>query len=183
LTVDSPQGKIAIGNVRISFQRIALGESNGHSLGFLPFNLVREYRDRVPRGWKRGSLFLPIPLGEALWLGFAESGPPTVRVQVGFGEVNAVNGEPWECAPDDASRNYFLCPGRLCLDGVYDPEGRPLRQFALESQIYKPLHIVVHQIERATVYCVSPQLFRSITGREPPRPPETGDVYDGSPLP
>ena len=183
MTVDCPQGKIAIGNVRVSFQRMALGEWNGPTLGLLSLNSVQEFRNSVPRGWERGSLFLPIPLGEALWLGFSESIPPAMRVQVGFGEVNAINGEPWERAPDDASRNYFLCPGRLWLDGVYDSDGRPLRQFALESQAYKPLHIDVHQIGRATVYCISPNLFRSITGREPPPPPKAEDVYDGSLLP
>ncbi|MGD0498192.1 MAG: hypothetical protein ABSC23_07125 [Bryobacteraceae bacterium] len=182
MKLDPQQGIIAIGRLRASLQRVALG--GGPSLGALCFHRVREYRGRVPGEWAPDALFAPVAEGEAVWLGFAESRPPAVRVQVGFAGLNAANGEPWGRSPDESAGNFLLCPGRAWLDGVYRGEGEPVLQFAPGAKEYETLRIELDCPRQAvTIYCASPGLYRRVTGRDPPAPPGEGDVYDGSPLP
>jgi hypothetical protein len=65
---------------------------------------------------------------EACWLNFSSPGGYPFLLKVAAGKVNAVNGKPWDNAPDFEDQDYVEVPGQPWLDGFCVEKG-VVRQF------------------------------------------------------
>jgi hypothetical protein len=146
-------GRIAAAGIEISLQR----SRNRKSLGLAPFDPVSAYASSVPQQWRaKDSLFVHLLPDEDLWIGL--SGDDRVFVEF--------NGATLEPRP----------PNRWI-------EGTAEHPIHLAGESYREMTIHIGPDETLTVYLVSPELYRKITGRAPRRPTPDTDTYGGYLLP
>ena len=100
-----------------SFQRTLRIPDDGREyplppgLGRFPLLRVADYAERLPAGWGRDDLFVPMYRREALWLGFDGAAWKPNAVKVGIGGVNAVSGGAWDEELYAEPQAYLVCPG------------------------------------------------------------------------
>ncbi|AYV84531.1 MAG: hypothetical protein Hyperionvirus28_19 [Hyperionvirus sp.] len=73
------------------------------------------------------SLVIPMYQSEAMWMDFKNVDYRTVALKIGVGNINAINGEPWEPNVGKInahSQNYVILPGQQWLDGIYSKAGK-----------------------------------------------------------
>lgn len=181
LPVRASNDRVAIGErFAASFQRTLRIPDDGREyplppgLGRFPLLKVADYAERLPAGWGRDDLFLPMYQREALWLGFDGASWKPNAVKVGVGGVNAASGEPWDEGLHAEPQDYLVCPDQPWLDGINVGDGK-IRQF-----VAMPLgagYTVEAQITGAeTVGGIQLLVFEPKPGRFPDRPPPTPDL-------
>ena len=122
--------------LRVEFQRTLRVPDDGkrHRLppgfGRFPLRAVDDLDPaRVPADWiKRGGVTMPMWQAEACWLNFSSPNGYPFLLKVAAGKVNAVNGKPWDNAPDFADQDFVEVPGQPWLDGFCVSKG-VVRQF------------------------------------------------------
>jgi hypothetical protein len=122
--------------LRVEFQRTLRVPDDGrrHRLppgfGRFPLRTVDDLDPaRIPSGWaKRGGVAMPMWQAEACWLNFSSPSGYPFLLKVAAGKVNAVNGKPWDNAPDFADQDFVEVPGQPWLDGFCVSQG-VVRQF------------------------------------------------------
>jgi len=99
-------------------------------LGRFPLRAVDDLdAERLPAGWKaRGGVAMPMWQAEACWLSFSSPHGYPFLLKVAAGKVNAVNGKPWDNAPDFGDQDFVEVPGQPWLDGFCVEKG-VVRQF------------------------------------------------------
>ncbi len=122
--VELNNNHLVFGDFAIQFQR-TLRVPDTHEtynlpsgLGHFPVRRVEDYADNphLPEQWRQiGGVFIPMYLQEAMWISFEHQGKPHA-VQVGFGKVNAVSGNPWTDHLVEAG--YMVAPPQRWLDGI-----------------------------------------------------------------
>ncbi|WP_198378796.1 hypothetical protein [Neoroseomonas rubea] len=122
--------------LRVEFQRTLRVPDDGRrhklppGLGRFPVRAVDDLDPaRLPAGWaRRGGVAMPMWQAEACWLSFSSPAGYPFLLKVAAGKVNAVNGRPWDNAPDFADQDYVEVPGQPWLDGFCVEKG-VVRQF------------------------------------------------------
>ncbi|MBP0462705.1 hypothetical protein J5Y09_02170 [Roseomonas sp. PWR1] len=122
--------------LRVEFQRTLRVPDDGRrhrlppGLGRFPLRAVDDLDPaRLPAGWaRRGGIAMPMWQAEACWLNFSSPTGYPFLLKVAAGKVNAVNGKPWDNAPDFADQDYLEVPGQPWLDGFCVEKG-VVRQF------------------------------------------------------
>jgi hypothetical protein len=122
--------------LRVEFQRTLRVPDDGTrhglppGLGRFPLRAVDDLDPaRLPAGWqRRGGVAMPMWQAEACWLNFSSPSGYPFLVKVAAGKVNAVNGKPWDNAPDFADQDYVEVPRQPWLDGFCVEKG-VVRQF------------------------------------------------------
>ncbi|WP_137127118.1 hypothetical protein [Roseomonas sp. HF4] len=122
--------------LRVEFQRTLRVPDDGRrhhlppGLGRFPLRAVDDLDPaRLPVGWARhGGVAMPMWQAEACWLNFSSPTGYPFLLKIAAGKVNAVNGKPWENAPDFADQDYVEVPGQRWLDGFCVRKGI-VRQF------------------------------------------------------
>lgn len=111
--------------LHVQFQRTLRVPDDGRrhrlppGLGRFPVRAVDDLAAaRLPAGWQaRGGVAMPMWQAEACWLGFSSPKGYPFLLKVAAGKINAVNGKPWDNAPDFADQDYVEVPGQPWLDG------------------------------------------------------------------
>jgi hypothetical protein len=83
---------------------------------------------RTQSGAEQFELAIPIRKREALWIAFEGPDWRPNAVKVGVGDVNAVDGRPWEPGLRSDPQNYIVTGTQFWLDGVNAGDGF-VRQF------------------------------------------------------
>jgi hypothetical protein len=81
---------------------------------------VADYKDRCPKQWDEGAVFVALHDTEALWISFRSNGLP-VAVLVGAGGINALTGE--KLGTKLEKDNYLVTPPQPWLDGWKSDDG------------------------------------------------------------
>lgn len=115
-----------IGTLEVVFHRtvrVADGRTPSNlppSLGTMIAYKVADYKDRCPKEWDEGAVFVALHDTEALWLSFRHHGVP-VAVLVGAGGINALTGEKLGTRLE--KDNYIVTPPQPWLDGWKSDDG------------------------------------------------------------
>lgn len=102
------------------------------SLGQFKMEEVEDYKDRLPEDVvKKGGVFFPMWLAEAMWVSFERSyfpgrGNVPFAVRVSTGKKSALTGEDWSQGLKE--KDYMVCPPQPWLDG-FVVEKDVIRQF------------------------------------------------------
>lgn len=122
--------------LQVEFQRTLRVPDDGRrhflppGLGRFPLRAVDDLDPaRLPAGWKRrGGVAMPMWQAEACWLRFSSPSGYPFLLKAAAGKVNAVNGKPWDNAPDFEDQDFVEVPGQPWLDGFCVKKG-VVRQF------------------------------------------------------
>lgn len=181
LSVRVRNDQVSIGErFAASFQRTLRIPDDGREyplppgLGRFPLLPVADYAARLPAGWGRDDLVLPMYQREALWLGFDGASWKPNAVKVGIGGVNAISGGRWDAELHVEPQDYIVCPDQPWLDGINVGAGQ-IRQF-----VAVPLgggYTVEAQVTgREAVGGIQLLVFEPKPGRFPDQPPPMPDA-------
>jgi hypothetical protein len=115
-----------VGTLEVVFHRtvrVADGRTPSNlppSLGTMKAYKVADYKDRCPKEWDEGAVFVALHDTEALWISFRHHGTP-VAVLVGAGGINALTGEKLGTRLE--KDNYIVTPPQPWLDGWKSDDG------------------------------------------------------------
>lgn len=115
-----------LGTLEVVFHRtvrVADGRTPSNlppSLGTIQAYKVADYKNRCPKEWDEGAVFVALHDTEALWISFRHHGTP-VAVLVGAGGINALTGEKLGTRLE--KDNYIVTPPQPWLDGWKSDDG------------------------------------------------------------
>jgi len=118
----------------ISFQRTLRIPDDGKvyplppTLGTFPLHKAADYSERVPKSWRKDSVFIPMYQREAMWLAFEAASWKPNAVKIGAGEINVLTGDAWDQGLHFEPQDYVVCPNQPWLDGIKTGED-VIRQF------------------------------------------------------
>jgi hypothetical protein len=121
------KSSIAVGPLQVVFHRTVRVNPDEvsnlpPSLGYFDVYKVEDYRQTCPDYWEKDAVFLALHDEEALWLSFSlQRTIPAVAIQIGAGNINAVNGEKLTVNLEKDS--YIVHPPQPWLDGWKDKDG------------------------------------------------------------
>ncbi len=150
-------------------------DGNTHSLppglGHFSLKHVEDYQKQLPEEWvKRGGVFMPMHMTEAMWFGFSQSGRPCA-IKIAAGMINAVTGKEWEndagLTNQRGEQNYMVSDQQRWLDGFKTGEGKisqfvamPLKSgYTVEEQLTGEAKFGGFQIE---VYPMKMEIWEKI---------------------
>ena len=135
-------GPLRVRGVAFSFQRIRRDVAPTPSRGVLPVLGTA----RLPRahalGWPRTAFLVPVPAGEALWIGLGEStaGPAAIRARLDG--LDGITGLAWDATLSTDPQNYVVWPLQRWIEGAYR-DGRLRQRFALDAEPWRLLEFVI----------------------------------------
>lgn len=147
---------IEAGGLKLNFQRtcrVPAGQLNSlpAGLGSFPVFRVKDFRSGCPKEWRDEGYFFPMYRQEAMWINFRGNYYPKAVI-VGAGNINAVNGKPFNPSKDkirlteeerkkaadnleiklEKEQNYLVVPPQPWIDGWKAADGKVYQFVAAE---------------------------------------------------